>query len=199
MRLILASKSPYRKQQLEQLKIQFECIPSTVDEDMFKKQNFSADELCKVLSFEKANTVARLHPKSAVIGSDQLVEFEGEILGKPGNIEKAAEQLFKLSGKMHRLLTGLCLITPTNKFEYINETKLTMKSLSYEQCLNYVKVDNPIDCAGSYKIEKAGIGLFENIETEDFTSIQGLPMMKLVSLLNELGFELGSKGEGDAQ
>jgi septum formation protein len=93
-----------------------------------------------------------------------------------------------MSGKTHRLLTAVCIAAPGKRLiSIMDETRLTMRSLTPEEALRYVERDQPLDCAGSYKIESLGISLFEKIETEDFTAIMGLPLIQVSQSLRELG------------
>ena len=128
-----------------------------------------------------------------IIGSDQLVEFNGEILGKPGDKEQAIAQLLKLAGNEHSLITALTVISVSDSElrkaqDAVIET-MQMYPLSRLQAERYVAAEKTWDCAGSYKIEGRGIALFESITGEDFTSIVGLPILKLVKFLREFGCE----------
>lgn len=118
-----------------------------------------------------------------ILGGDQLVSFEGRILGKPGTREKAISQLEMMSGKAHELVTAICLLEGSQKLEHVDITRIQLKNLSRKQIEKVVDLDQPFDCAGSYKIEKHGIALIEKIETEDFTAIQGLPLLALSRML----------------
>jgi septum formation protein len=186
-RLILASTSPYRKAQLEQLKFPFDAFAPNVDEDAFKSQNQSPRELAQRLAIDKAQAVARKHPEAVVIGGDQLVSFEGEILGKPQTEESAIEQLAKLAGHPHDLITAVAVCHQGACETHLDETRLWMRPLDREAIERYVLADRPLDCAGSYKIESLGITLFERIETQDHTAITGLPLLAITRLLNVAG------------
>lgn len=197
-RLILASKSPYRKELLERLNLTFDCLPSTVNEDLFKQEITDPSHLADTLAKQKALTVFNKNQDAVVIGSDQVAHYEGQILSKTGSFDKSCQQLEMLQGKTHQLITSVTVIGGHKKIQFQDITSLTMKSLSPLQIKNYVEIDNPIDCAGSYKIEKAGIGLFEKIETHDFSAIVGLPLMTLSKVLAE--FEIDYlKNETDLQ
>ncbi len=124
---------------------------------------------------------------AVVIGSDQVAHLDGEILSKTGSFDGSCQQLELLQGKTHQLITCVTVINKAKKIQFHDITSLTMKPLTPLQIKNYVQKDNPIDCAGSFKIESAGIGLFEKIETHDFTAIVGLPLMTLAKVLNEFG------------
>ncbi len=187
--LILASTSPYRRELLERLQIPFQAMDSGVDEDPFKEDITDPMVLTKTLAFEKAKAISKTHPHSYVIGGDQISLFEGEILGKPGSKEAAVIQLRKVAGKSHELITSTCILGPKGYvYEWTNRTTLTMRDLTLDEIKRYVEKDNPIYCAGSYKIETLGISLFDSIITEDHTAIIGLPLIHLSKKLREVGF-----------
>ncbi len=186
-RLILASTSPYRKAQLERLRIPFECLPPGVDEEAFKQREHNPRELALRLAREKAQGLARTHPQAVVIGGDQLVSFRDNILGKPLTPENAVEQLLHLAGKSHRLFTAVAVCHKGNLQTHVDETRLWMRPIDRAAAMRYVQADEPWDCAGSYKIEALGISLFERIETEDHTAITGLPLLAITKLLNAVG------------
>lgn len=187
--LILASTSPYRRELLERLQIPFSALDSKVDEDPFKEDITDPMILTKTLAFEKAKAIFKDHPEDYVIGSDQISLFEGEILGKPGSAEAAIIQLRKVAGKSHQLITSTCILGPNGfVYEWTNITTLTMRELSLDEIKRYVEKDDPLYCAGSYKIESLGISLFDSIETEDSTAIVGLPLIELSKKLREVGF-----------
>ncbi|MBC76764.1 MAG: septum formation protein Maf [Halobacteriovoraceae bacterium] len=189
-KIILASSSPYRKALLERLNFEFECISPDLDEDAYKAKISDPIKLAETLAFEKANVIFKQHPDSIVIGSDQLVDFEGEILGKAGNLDNAFQQLKRLSGKPHNLITSYCVLSKGKKHIQTVKTTLTMRQLNDEQIKKYLRNDNPIDCAGSYKLELKGISLFDKIETDDHTAIVGLPLLSLGTYLSEIGLSI---------
>lgn len=187
--IILASTSPYRKELLEKLGLSFTAATPTFDEDNFKlTHNLSPLQLAQKLAFEKSKSLS--NGKNCVIGGDQLVQFNGDILGKPKSIEKAIKQLKSLQGKTHQLITAVHVIYKNQSFPILNITEMKMRKLSDEQIKNYLNLDHPLDCAGSYKIEKSGLTLFENIQSEDFSAIQGLPLMALTKILQELNYQI---------
>jgi septum formation protein len=190
--LILASTSPYRKMLLEKIVEQFSQVAPDVDEDMYKNQNIEPLELSRLLSVKKAEAVFAKNPNQYVLGGDQVaVNLKGKIFGKPGSKEKAFATLRELSGEAHFLHTSYAIIGPNNYQDLVTvSTKLTMRNLSDKEIENYILKDNPIDTAGSYKIEGLGISLFDKIESEDFTSITGLPLMKLAQSLRIIGFQI---------
>lgn len=185
--VILASGSPYRKELLNRLLNEFRCISPEIEEDDFKKPGRSPEAVAQVLARAKAETVAAAEPESIVIGSDQVADLNGRILGKPKTFENACEQLRQMSGNTHQLVTAVCLCFGDQRIEFSCITSLVMRSLNPEEIHRYVSKDMPLDCAGSYRIEAAGISLFERVETDDFTSIIGLPLIQLTSELRRLG------------
>lgn len=188
--IILASTSSYRAALLERLFISFKTQDSGVDEDVFKEQITDPQLLSETLAKEKALAVYKMNPKAIIIAGDQLLCFEGEILGKPGSQEKAIAQLQRIQGKTHELLTSTCLISEKEIILWTEKIQLTMKVLNKEECSRYVLKDNPIDCAGSYKIESLGISLFDHLTATDHTAIVGLPLIRLSKELKKLDVEI---------
>ncbi len=180
--IILASQSPARKKLLSSIKLSFTVIPPRVDEEIYKKKITDPKTLCQTLARVKVESI---HKKNCwVIGSDQIVYLNGQILGKPGNKSKAIETLSLLQGKTHQLMTALCLQTPDGSyFEELVINSMSMRPLNQKQIEFYLDQDKPYGCAGSYTIEKRGIGLFEKIDSPDFNAIIGLPLISLCSQL----------------
>lgn len=186
--LILASTSVYRKELLSKLGFPFLAEKPTFNEDSAKSENthLAPAELCIFLGQGKARSLATA--QNCIVGSDQMAVLAGERLGKPGNLEKAITQLTKMQGKSHELLTSVTVIYKGQEKSFLDKTILKMRPLSLKEIERYLHLDQPFDCAGSYKIEKHGISLFENIQTEDFTAIPGLPLLKLGKILREFGY-----------
>ena len=192
MDLILASTSPYRRIQVERLGLPFRCVAPLVDEDALKQAWGSADpaSLAGRLAETKARSVAEVEPAATVIGGDQLVAFDGQILGKPGTAEAATAQLSAMSGRPHQLITALAVIHDGRLYAETNVTTLALRSLTLDEIRRYVEAERPIDCAGSYKIEGRGIALFEAITSSDQTAIIGVPMIALTTILRGLGYPI---------
>lgn len=198
-KLILASTSAYRKALLSRLGILFEVQPPQCDEDLLKREfSGTPQELSEFLALEKAKSISHsMEPEmdACVIGGDQLLEFENQIFGKPHTHTQAHKMLSRFQGKTHTLVTSMAILSfkpdlqSPNSVIFTNRTQLTMKKLSPQQIQNYLSKDTPYDCAGGYKIEKSGIGLFEHIETDDFTAIEGIPLLQLSKVLKTFGFE----------
>ena len=193
MELILASSSKYRQQLLAQAGIACRIVPPDVDEAALTalalQRGQSPADLCRMLAMAKAKAVAAVHPDVFVLGSDQLLSFDVQILGKPGTAEAAIAQLQKLSGRTHFLLTAFAIIAPGRISCELVESQLTMRQLSPANIKRYVAADEPLDCAGSYKWESRGITLFERVVTSDPSAIIGLPLIGVVSELRQLGID----------
>lgn len=186
-KIILASQSPYRKELLQRLGVPFETSPSEFDEDKLKKNITDPLKLTQELARAKAKVVQEKFPDAIIVGSDQVCHLKGEILGKSGSIDKSFQQLSKLSGKMHELITSYAILHNDKEVIKTNTTRLYMRNLTNVQVKKYLRKDNPIDCAGSYKLELNGISLFKKIETDDHTAIIGLPLIELANDLINFG------------
>lgn len=188
--LILASTSKYRGALLSQLGWPFDAIAPGVDEDQLKSKDLSPTQLAMELAKLKALAVFQKHPEACVIGSDQVCMLNGELLGKPGSKEKAIEQLQRMQGTHHELITAVTILYPQGEINFHNRTLLFMRPLSVTEITRYIEEDLPLDCAGSYKLETKGIKLFEKIEMDDHTSIIGLPLIQLNNQLLLIGYPL---------
>lgn len=199
-RLCLASTSIYRKELLSRLGLLFEAKKPLFDEDAEKVRISKAHtdpkaaqapsplKMAELLAAGKAQSLHSSDNADLItIGSDQLVSFAGRILGKTPTLETARKQLQELQGKSHELITAVCLLKKNEKILFHDRTVLTMRTLSSKEIDTYIEHDQPFDCAGTYKIEKRGISLFEKIESQDFTAIQGLPLIQLTKHLRNWG------------
>ncbi len=190
-RLVLASTSPYRRQLLERLGLPFEVRSPGVDEAAHR--DLAPDAQATRLAELKAQAVAA--PGALVIGSDQLVDLDGEVLGKPGSAEAAVAQLRRMAGRTHRLVTAVAVhdVDAGRTRTALDVHRLTMLPLPDALLERYVALDAPLDCAGAYRLEGRGLALFSRIEadpdTADDTAIIGLPLMKLIGLLRAFGVE----------
>lgn len=192
MKVVLASQSPYRKQQLENLGLSFTAEKPMIDEEQLKVSLADSHPaaLAAQLARAKAESLKIQYPDALIIGGDQLVQHKGEILGKSGDFDGALRQLKNLQGDTHELLTAVCCLYKDEVFEKIISARLKMRRLDDEMIRCYLKLDEPYDCAGSYKIEKAGAQLFEFIACPDLTSIQGLPLMTVTEAFLYFGLPL---------
>ena len=190
MDLILASTSPYRRAQLGRLGLPFRAIAPLVDEESIKDPALDPRTLAETLAIAKASSLADRWPEAAIVGGDQLVVIDGQILGKPGTAEAAVEQLSRLAGRSHDLITALAVWAGGRRIVHLDVTVLHMRRLEPVSIERYVAADRPIDCAGSYKWEERGVALFERVESADPTAIPGLPLIALTSILRDLGFTI---------
>lgn len=188
--LILASTSPYRRELLARLGVPFAVAPPGVEEAAFSKQGLAPGDLAVQLARGKAAAVARHHPSAIVIGSDQLACVDGRPLGKPGSATAAAAQLRLLAGREHRLTTAVAIAHPRGMVEFADTATLAMRALTDDEIDRYVAADQPLDCAGSYRIEGLGIALFARIDCGDHSAILGLPLLRLAHELRALGLRL---------
>jgi len=188
--LILASSSSSRREQLQRLGLRFKCHSPDIDESPLESE--SPAELIRRLSIAKARAVAPHHPDSLIISGDQTAMVDGDFINKPGNRDLAVAQLYALQGRETEFLSGLCVQNSSSgdiAYQSV-ECHVRFRRLSLLQVENYVDTDKPFHCAGSFKCEAAGIGLFEYIRSDDPSAITGMPLIAAVSLLAEHGFEL---------
>ena len=188
--LVLGSTSPFRKTILEKLKLPFYCAKPNIDES--EQQGESPQALVERLAIEKAMAVTLEYPDALIIGSDQVAVCEGEILGKPHNFENGVIQLSKFSGKSITFYTGLSVYnSKTNKaLSVVEPFTVHFNVLSQEEISNYLKAEQPYNCAGSFKSEGLGICLFNKLEGDDPNTLVGLPLIQLVSLLKQHGLDV---------
>jgi septum formation protein len=190
-RLILASTSPYRSELLRRLGLHFEARAPLCDEEALKRAGEEPGAQATRLALAKAESLASTAPDAFILGGDQLVELDGEILGKPHSAENAIAQLARMRGKTHRLLTAFALVCPgAEAVTHVDTHRMSLRALGDDELVRYVAHDRPLDCAGSSKIEALGISLCERIQGEDFSAITGLPLMALCRVLRERGFQL---------
>lgn len=194
-RMVLASKSPRRRELLEMLGAQFEVITSDCDENI---TGLAPHDLVRELALRKAEAVyERLNaPDAVVIGSDTIVTPDGvKALGKPRDRGDAVRTLTELSGKWHSVCTGIAVIgraadNTSKKIAETVETKVKFLDLTKEECERYADTGEPLDKAGSYGIQGRGGALVEKIDG-DYYSVVGLPVSRLrVILRDEFGINL---------
>ena len=184
--IILASTSPFRKELLDRLGITFATAAPDVDETPLAGE--SPEALVRRLSEAKARAVGASFT-GLIIGSDQVATTGGNILGKPGTHERAANQLGSLSGKLVTFYTGLCLLNSGSGDIQLDVVpfKVQFRKLNDEQIERYLQRDQPYNCAGSFKSEDLGIALFERMEGDDPTALIGLPLIRLTTMLAKAG------------
>ena len=187
MQLVLASTSPFRKSVLEKLGLPFDCHAPEVDEA--PQPHETPAQLVERLSIAKAQAIAAHLQQGLVIGSDQVAVIDDEILGKPGNHENAVGQLERAAGKTVTFLTGLALVNAESgaiQAEVV-PFKVVFRQLTQPQIVNYLNAEQPYNCAGSFKSEGLGIVLFERLEGDDPNTLIGLPLIRLIRMLEKEG------------
>jgi septum formation protein len=187
--VVLASTSPYRKELLQRIGIDFKTIAPDVDESSLPGE--TPENLVRRLAEAKARVIGKTC-QALIIGSDQVAASGDEILGKPGVHENAVVQLRKLSGKLVTFQTGLCLLnSTTNEMQVdIIPFRVQFRQLDEQQIERYLRADKPYNCAGSFKSEGLGITLFERMDGDDPTALIGLPLIRLTSMLMQAGVVL---------
>jgi septum formation protein len=190
MDIVLATTSPYRQRLFERLQLPFRCVAPNVDESPLPAE--PPDALAQRLATGKARAVSALHPQAVVIGSDQVASIDGDILGKPGNFAEAARQLRRSAGREVHFFTAVSLLSPERTAEqfHVEPFCVVFRSLSDRQIADYLHREQPYDCAGSFKVEGLGIALFERLEGNDPTSLEGLPLIALTNLLLTAGVQV---------
>ncbi|WP_363796506.1 Maf family nucleotide pyrophosphatase [Lysobacter firmicutimachus] len=187
--LILASTSIYRRELLGRLGLAFDTARPHTDETPRPGETPAA--LAARLATAKAGAVAAQQPQAWVIGSDQVAEFDGRPIGKPGGRDGALAQLQAMSGREVRFLTGLCVLRHGQApLTALDVTTVRFRDLSAAEIARYVDAEQPYDCAGSFKSEGLGIALFEAIESSDPTALIGLPLIATARLLRQAGYAL---------
>ncbi|TBL84000.1 Maf family protein [Hafnia alvei] len=196
--LILASTSPYRRALLEKLGVEFICAAPDTDET--PKDGESATDLVQRLAQEKAHSLSEKFPNHFIIGSDQVCVIDGEIVGKPGSIENAHQQLRAASGKVITFYTGLCVLNShTMQKEIICEPfHVHFRRLTDDEINAYIKLEMPLYCAGSFMCEGAGILLFSQLEGRDPNALVGLPLIALNEILLKFGYNALLEGQNKA-
>lgn len=186
-KLILATESTYKIELLERLGLPFDACAAHIDEA--RKPGEAPAAMAARLAAEKAQRVATDHPSAFVLGADQVIALDQEIFQKPGSVDRAVAQLMRLQGKTHRLITAIALRTPDGSVQASEcAFDMVMRPLTEAGARAYVEADQPLYCAGSYRIEAAGIRLFEAARGDDFTAIIGLPLTRVWSLLEQAGY-----------
>jgi septum formation protein len=189
-RILLASASRYRQGLLDRFLNDYETVTPGVDEK--PRDGESPRDLAARLARSKAEAVSSTNPDALIIGADQIAVLEGRVLGKPGDHQRAVEQLLAAAGQSVQFLTAVCVLDPGTRRRYEHVDKTTVRFRQFDRRLadTYLHHDKPYDCAGSFKIEGAGFVLFESVITDDPTALIGLPMIWLAGTLRELGYLL---------
>lgn len=172
------------------MQLKFDVVSPDINESPLPGENPA--QLVERLAVEKARAVAATRPGSLVIGSDQVAVHDGKIVGKPSNHEQAVEQLRFASGRTITLFTGLALVNSDSGSvrSLVEPFTIHFRQLTEKQIANYLLKDSPYNCAGSVKSESLGIALFDKFEGDDPNALIGLPLIRLVRMLEQEGVEI---------
>ena len=182
--LILASTSRYRRELLERLGLPFTVEKPEVNEAQQPGESPLAN--CRRLALEKAAAVAARHPDAVVIGSDQVLDLDGEALSKPGNFDTALSQL--RPWQRRNWLRAVCVIAPHHQpLLDVIPTAISYRKLPDRALISYLDQEKPFDAAGAVKVETAGITLLSAVRSDDPTAIIGLPLIRLTDFLYTVG------------
>ena len=184
-RVILASSSPRRADLLSQIGLTFEIYPSDIEEPTFNGSITPASATQQLASM-KAKSVAERYTEGVIIGADTLVAYKNELIGKPDNPEHARSILKKLSGKKHKVVTGVCLINVelSKEITWNEITKVYFRELNPVEIEEYVNCGEPLDKAGAYGIQGRGAAFVNRIEGCYF-NVVGLPLASLIEQLSD--------------
>ena len=188
-RLILASTSPRRKDLLALLGLPFHVVPPTADEHALPDET-PANHVGR-LALVKARSVAHHHPTSLVIGSDTVIDLDGEILGKPADLQEARSMLTRLRGRSHIVHSGVALVREAKGIECVAVESVTVwtKHFSDQTLEAYLHTQDSLGKAGAYSIQGKGAHLIEKIEG-DYPAVVGLPLRLTAKFLEEAGITI---------
>ncbi|MFN3571129.1 MAG: Maf family nucleotide pyrophosphatase [Polaromonas sp.] len=188
--LILGSSSRYRQELLSRLGLAFEVVSPEVNETPQPGEAPAA--LALRLALAKARAVAANFPQAVVIGSDQVADLGGLPLGKPGSHDRAVAQLRQMRGQTVIFQTAVAVVCAAGGFEQVElaAVKVRFRDLGDEEIENYLRTEQPYDCAGSAKSEGLGIALLESIDNDDPTALVGLPLIRTCRMLRAAGITL---------
>jgi septum formation protein len=190
--IVLASQSPRRAQLLDALGLRFDIAPADIDESLHADEDPVAYALR--LARGKAAAVAAVRPDAIVIGADTVVVIDGIALGKPRDDADAVDMLLRLQGRTHTVATGLAIVGPGGATAAaVERTEVRFRPFGRRTAERYVATGEPKDKAGAYGIQDAGSALVEGI-TGDFFTVMGLPVARLVALLEAIGWRYDFDG-----
>ena len=188
--IVLASSSPYRRQILERVNLSFTCHKPGVDESVLPGE--SAPDLVARLALAKAKAVAAHYPDGLIIGADQVADHRGEIIGKPDDHADAVRQLRSMSGSSLTLYSGVVLYDAANDNyqSAVEPFVVEFRELDDDLIERYLKAEQPYDCCGSLKAEGPGIALLKRLHGDDPNALLGLPLIRLLEMLQNAGVAL---------
>ncbi len=188
--MVLGSTSRYRRELLQRLQIPFDVAAPDVDESPLAGEHPAT--MAGRLALAKARAVAHRFPRAVVIGSDQVADLNGLPLGKPGSHEQAVIQLRQMRGQTVVFQTAVAVVCLESGFEQsgLAVVRVRFRDLGDDEIENYLRAEQPYDCAGSAKSEGLGIALLEAIESDDPTALVGLPLIRTCQMIRAAGVAL---------
>jgi septum formation protein len=188
--LVLGSTSRYRRELLQRLRLTFEVAAPDVDET--PRAGEPPAELARRLALAKAHAVAARFPEAVVIGSDQVADFHGEPIGKPGTHENATGQLRRMRGHSVVFQTAVAVVCLATGFEEVDlaPVRVQFRELSDEEIESYLQAEQPYDCAGSARSEGLGIALLDAIDSDDPSALVGLPLIRTCRMIRAAGVKV---------
>lgn len=187
MRVVLASSSPRRRELLANLGIEFEVLPADIDETEHPGEDPAT--YVRRLALEKAAIIAARHPDAVVIAADTTVDLDGLILGKPDDDDHARAMLRDLSGRAHRVHTGVCVRVGDRIAAAVSSPEVRMITITDEMIDWYISTGEPFDKAGAYGMQGAAAVFVESVHGS-VSAVIGLPMHTVVALADEVGVDL---------
>lgn len=184
--MVLASQSPRRRELLTLIGVVHTVAPADIDESVHENEEPVAH--AERLARTKATVIAARETDAVVIGSDTIVVVDGEILGKPTDVQHAAEMLRKLSGRTHTVVTAVAVATGDRVVSGVENVSVTFRALDDGMIADYINTGEPMDKAGSYGIQGFGATIVERIDG-DFFAVMGLPLGRLIALCADLGLD----------
>lgn len=185
--LVLASTSRYRRELLQRLQLRFTAVAPATDETPHRGE--TPRDTALRLACDKARSVVAQFPDAFIVGSDQVADCAGELVGKPGTAERARELLLRLSGKTVVFHTALALLDARSGHiqSAVVDVRSTFRPLTPDEIDAYLAREAALDCAGAVKVESLGIALFSSVESDDPTALIGLPLIRLTDMLQRVG------------
>ena len=189
-KLVLGSSSPYRREMLARLRVEFQVAAPDVDET--PQANETPKQLACRLAMSKARAVAARFPACVVIGSDQVADLDGLALGKPGNHARATAQLQQMRGKTVIFQTAVAVVCQDSGFAQLDlaQVQVKFRELEDAEIEAYLRAETPYNCAGSAKSEGLGIALLESIENDDPSALVGLPLIRTCRMIRAAGIRI---------
>ncbi len=197
--LVLGSTSRYRRELLARLQVPFEVAAPDVDESPLPGE--APQALAERLALAKAHAVASAFPQAVVIGSDQVADLNGLSLGKPGTHEKAVIQLRQMRGQTVIFQTAVAVVCLESGFVQTDlaAVRVKFRDLTDQEIENYLRAEQPYDCAGSAKSEGLGIALLDAIDSDDPTALIGLPLIRTCRMIQAAGVVLLGRPAANTQ